>query len=101
MLVNEETGQIIYPSAYVDKEYSKLKEINKKLRYNEGIPTEGKAILIEWDRERGNDNKTGNNKYNSVVIFLHGTYGAINQFPQLEKNFPRTKFIYPSSPILQ
>jgi hypothetical protein len=36
-----------------------------------------------------------------VVIFLHGTYGAINNFPEIEKKFPNTKFIYPNSPTLQ
>ena len=101
LLVNEETGQVIYPSAYVDKEYSKLREANRKLEHNKGVATKRAAILIDWPDERGNINKTGNNKYDSVVVFLHGTYGAINSFWQIEKNFPNTKFIYPYSPIIQ
>jgi predicted esterase len=100
-LINEETGQVIYPSAYVDKEYSKLHDANRKLGHNKGIPTKRTSILIDWADERGNVNKVGNNRYNSVVIFLHGTYGAIRNFREIEKNFPNTKFIYPYSPVLQ
>ena len=95
-LINEETGQVIWPSAFVDKEYSKLCKDNEK------ITKKRKAIFIDKAKEQGNDNKTGNNKYNSVMIFLHGTYGAgDDHFSQIEKNFPNTKFIYPHSPILQ
>ncbi|CAG8455176.1 15938_t:CDS:2, partial [Cetraspora pellucida] len=42
-----ETGQIIYPSAYVDKEYSKLIDDNRKLMYTNGVKTRGKAYLID------------------------------------------------------
>jgi len=101
-LVNEETGQIIWPSVQVDKEYSKLDEVNRKLMFNKGFPTKRKAILIDWfDNERGNTNETGDNKYNSVIIFLHGTYGSRGVFEEIEQKFPSTKIIYPNSPTLQ
>jgi len=97
VLVNEETGQVIWPSAFVDKEYSKLRKANQKLIEENWVPMKRgfnkDAILIDWAGERGNTNKTGDNKYNSVVIFLHGTYGAEGSFPQIEKSFPNTKFI--------
>src|SRR5438105_1009030 len=101
MLVNEETGQVIYTSSHIDKEYNKLHDVNRKLMYKNGIPTNRESILIDWASEKGNANKAGETKYSSVIIFLHGTYGAINDFPQVEKNFPNTKFIYPNSPTLQ
>ena len=66
-----------------------------------GVVNNEDAILINWAGEVGNTNKTGNNKYNSVVIFLHGTYGSRGVFPEIEKKFPHAKIVYPYSPTLQ
>ncbi|MCE8163443.1 MAG: hypothetical protein I3274_04455 [Candidatus Moeniiplasma glomeromycotorum] len=92
-LINEETGQIIYHSSLTKEKISDLvwEEYN-------GDKT---PILIKTEKERVKKWEKGKYVYNSVVIFLHGTYGATNQFPELEKNFPNTKFIYPNSPTLQ
>lgn len=86
ILVNEETGQVIYDGKgghIIGSSLLTGKEKDDK--YN-----------IPWpDEIRPKENHT------STVIFLHGTYGSKGIFPDIEKNFPNTKFIYPHSPTLQ
>ncbi|CAI2178097.1 9826_t:CDS:2, partial [Funneliformis geosporum] len=104
--IKSKTGQIIYPSFHLDKEYNELRVANWKSIEENYVPMKGTfnntdAILIDWAGEVGNTSKTGNNKYNSVVIFLHGTYGHRGIFKEMEPKLPHTKIIYPYSPTLQ
>ena len=96
LLVNEETGQIIYYAPSIEKKIEDLYWEEPHERSN-GIPT-----LINNPTERVKIGEEGEKIYNSVMIFLHGTYKVgDSHFSQIEKNFPNTKFIYPYSPTLQ
>ncbi|CAI2182101.1 11892_t:CDS:2, partial [Funneliformis geosporum] len=88
-LINEETGQIFYSSPLI-------KEKLKLLSWNGDKPLIDSPTHIGQTWEKG---KYVN--YNSVVIFLHGTGKSRGVFPEIEKKFPNTKFIYPYSPTLQ
>jgi len=81
VLVNEETGQVIYYTTGIS--FADLERLNNN------------PLIISPQANKAKENHT------STVIFLHGTYGAKNNFSQIEKNFPNTKFIYPHSPTLQ
>lgn len=100
MLINEETGQVIYPLVQVDEEYSKLVTSNRKLMYKNGVKIKRKAILIDEPDEWGSTERGEANKYSSVLIFLHGTYGA-GSLNQIAEKFPGLKIIHLYSPILQ
>jgi len=81
ILVNEETGQVIYRASGVS--YSDLEKLDNGSLISSPLASKSKE------------------KHTSTIIFLHGTYRAINNFREIEKNFPNTKFIYPYSPVLQ
>src|SRR6185312_12788867 len=81
VLVNEETGQVIYYTTGIS--FADLEKLNNN------------PLVISPQVNKARENHT------STVIFLHGTYGATRDFHQIEKNFPNTKFIYPHSPIIQ
>ena len=79
VLLNEESGQVFYS----------LPGSIGWIVYKQGLGISAPKIVKPKE------------KHTATLIFLHGTYGAVNNFHEIEKNFPNTKFIYPNSPTLQ
>ncbi|MCE8162973.1 MAG: alpha/beta fold hydrolase [Candidatus Moeniiplasma glomeromycotorum] len=94
-LINEETGQIIYSNPLIKE---KLGILCWEGWFNGDRP----FSIIDPPTHIGQTWEKGKwVNYNSVIIFLHGTYGSKGIFPEIEKKLPHTKIIYPHSPTLQ
>lgn len=91
VLQNEETGQVIYSNFFTRDKIMDL--------YWDSLIKD--SVAISFPEQKSKYWEKGKWIYDSVVIFLHGTYGAIGQFPSVEEKFPHTKFVYLNSPILQ
>jgi len=80
ILVNEETGQVIYDAIFPSFKFG----IFDRKEYS--IPS-----LKETKPKQ---------KHTATLIFLHGTYGA-GSLDQMAEKFPGLKVIHPHSPTLQ
>ena len=93
-LINEETGQIIYYNSSIKGKVSDLYWEEPREHSGE------RPTLIDFPEQKGQKYEKGKYVCSSVLIFLHGTYGA-GSLDQMVEKFPGLKVIHPHSPTLQ